>query len=98
MEDMTCKNSSESLESRLQCAADQLTDRIASIIGSFDKKFDDVLKPQAPFTAASYVQVSKALFSNLLGGIGYFYGDWRAAQNIRPGVRGRQRGVLGRCD
>jgi mannosyl-oligosaccharide glucosidase len=30
------------------------------------------------------VQVSKALFSNLLGGIGYFYGDWRADRTYAP--------------
>lgn len=70
--------------SKEDMTSDQVTERIAAIVNSFDKKYDEVLKPQAPFTAANYVQVSKALFSNLLGGIGYFYGDWRADRTYAP--------------
>jgi mannosyl-oligosaccharide glucosidase len=48
------------------------------MVTGFDEKFEQVLKPQAPFTKTKYSDISKALFSNLLGGIGYFYGDWKA--------------------
>lgn len=57
---------------------EDLTENLASTVVDFDKKFDKLFKPQAPFTSKSYSEMSKALLSNLLGGIGYFHGDWLA--------------------
>ncbi|QIX02503.1 hypothetical protein AMS68_008020 [Peltaster fructicola] len=42
---------------------------------TFDSLYGQIFKPQAPFTDSKYVEFSKSLFSNLIGGIGYFYGD-----------------------
>jgi mannosyl-oligosaccharide glucosidase len=43
-----------------------------------------LFKPQAPFGTRKYSELSKSLFSNLLGGIGYFYGDWKADRTYAP--------------
>ncbi|KJX93906.1 mannosyl-oligosaccharide glucosidase like protein [Zymoseptoria brevis] len=52
-----------------------ITSALKSTISSFSEKFVDVLKPQAPFDDKKYLGFSKSLFSNLIGGIGYFHGD-----------------------
>ena len=44
---------------------------------SFSKRFSEIFKPRAPFNKGRYEEFSKSLFSNLIGGIGYFYGDSR---------------------
>ena len=41
----------------------------------FRQRFKEVFKPASAFTAEKYDGFSKALFSNLLGGVGYFYGN-----------------------
>lgn len=61
-----------------------LSTGISTIANSFDKRFGSIFKPQAPFTASKYVEFSKSLFSNLLGGIGYFYGDWKVDRSEAP--------------
>jgi mannosyl-oligosaccharide glucosidase len=50
----------------------------------FDIRFGRVFKPQAPFASKKYLELSKSLFSNLLGGMGYFYGDWKADRSYAP--------------
>ena len=50
----------------------------------FKKKFDSLLKPVAPFTKAEYTTFSQSLFSNLLGGVGYFYGDSLVDRSYAP--------------
>ncbi|OJD18004.1 hypothetical protein AJ78_01961 [Emergomyces pasteurianus Ep9510] len=52
-----------------------LTEEIKSASASFSEKFRDVFSPLSPFDAAKYTEFSKTMFSNLVGGIGYFYGD-----------------------
>ena len=52
-----------------------LTKQIGTVLEGFDKKYAEVLAPRAPFQDKSYIEFSKGLFSNLIGGIGYFYGD-----------------------
>lgn len=56
-------------------STEYVTKQISNIKKSFDKKYLDVLKPQAPFAVSKFLDFSKSLFSNLIGGIGYFYGD-----------------------
>lgn len=56
-------------------SSDYVTKQIDSVKKAFDKKYVDVLKPQAPFTTSKYLDFAKSMFSNLIGGIGYFYGD-----------------------
>jgi mannosyl-oligosaccharide glucosidase len=61
----------------VKVTSDDLTAQIKSVTTSFSTRFADVFKPQAPFLKERYAEFSKSLFSNLIGGIGYFYGDSR---------------------
>ena len=64
--------------SKEELTSEVVTERLQSTIESFDMKFDKILRPKAPFESKQYSELSKSLFSNLLGGIRYFYGDWKA--------------------
>ncbi|KAI8943744.1 hypothetical protein NX059_001724 [Plenodomus lindquistii] len=57
--------------------SEDLTAQIASVTSGFSTRFTEIFKPQAPFVKERYEEFSKSLFSNLIGGIGYFYGDSR---------------------
>lgn len=41
---------------------------------SFPQRFEKVFPRQAPFNTPRYTHFARSLFSNLLGGIGYFHG------------------------
>lgn len=51
---------------------------------TFDARFDSIFKPAAPFNSGKYLEFSKSLFSNLLGGIGYFHGNSRVDRSYAP--------------
>ena len=51
-----------------------LTDAIQSALATFNSRFKSVYHPQAPFEDERHIKFSKSLLSNLMGGIGYFYG------------------------
>lgn len=55
--------------------SDDLTREIKETTESFGERFTSVFAPQAPFTADEYKTFGHSMFSNLLGGIGYFYGS-----------------------
>ncbi|EER43945.1 glucosidase I [Histoplasma capsulatum H143] len=52
-----------------------LTEEIEPASAFFSKKFKEVFPPLPPFNLPKYTEFSKAMFSNLVGGVGYFYGD-----------------------
>ncbi|KAK4893276.1 Processing alpha glucosidase I [Elasticomyces elasticus] len=52
-----------------------VTRAINRVVQSFDQKYKEVLQPSAPFNGGDHDRFSKSMFSNLIGGIGYFYGD-----------------------
>ncbi|EAW08719.1 mannosyl-oligosaccharide glucosidase [Aspergillus clavatus NRRL 1] len=54
---------------------ESLTKEIASVSELFSERFDKVIPPQSPFQTAEYSEFSKAMLSNLVGGIGFFHGD-----------------------
>ena len=54
--------------------SDQVSERITEIESDFDEKFSRVFKLTAPYNDKKYDKFTKTLFSNLLGGIGYFQG------------------------
>jgi mannosyl-oligosaccharide glucosidase len=61
-----------------------LTEQIKSVTTGFSDRFTNIFKPQAPFLKGRYEEFSKSLFSNLIGGIGYFYGDSRVDRSDDP--------------
>ncbi|KAF2672444.1 glycoside hydrolase [Microthyrium microscopicum] len=73
-----------SAESSKALTVEELTTDINTVVKSFDKKFEQLFQPQAPFKGDKYLEMSKALFSNLLGGIGYFHGDWVSDRSYAP--------------
>ncbi|KAH3664352.1 hypothetical protein WICMUC_005737 [Wickerhamomyces mucosus] len=55
---------------------DKLGSEIESSLVQFDEKFDRKFQLQAPFKGDSKYEIfSKEIISNLLGGLGYYYGD-----------------------
>lgn len=61
-----------------------LTKALKSTNTAFDEKYLDIHKPQSPFTSSKYLQFSKSMFSNLIGGIGYFHGDQLIDRSYAP--------------
>jgi mannosyl-oligosaccharide glucosidase len=51
---------------------------------SFETRFDSVLRPSASFSGKSYLEFSQALLSNLLAGLGYFYGNSKVDRSDSP--------------
>ncbi|KAE9974852.1 hypothetical protein EG328_003581 [Venturia inaequalis] len=74
--------SSSAAESEL--ASSDLSKGISEIVKTFDTRFDSIFKPAAPFNSGKYLDFSKSLFSNLLGGIGYFHGNSRVDRSYAP--------------
>jgi mannosyl-oligosaccharide glucosidase len=64
--------------------SNELTHQINSVTSGFSSRFTDIFKPQAPFVKERYEEFSKSLFSNLIGGIGYFFGDSRVDRSYDP--------------
>ena len=51
---------------------------------SFGERFSSIFAPKAPFTAEKYKRFGRSMFSNLIGGIGYFYGQSVADRSYAP--------------
>ncbi|KAI4914433.1 hypothetical protein J4E85_010496 [Alternaria conjuncta] len=64
--------------------SEHLTEQIDSVTSSFSTRFTDIFKPQTPFVKERYEEFGKSLFSNLIGGIGYFFGDSRVDRSYDP--------------
>lgn len=67
-----------------ELTSEDLTSGLKSATESFDKRFKELFKPQGTFSNKKYLEFSESLFSNLLGGIGYFYGDWKVDRSYAP--------------
>ncbi|KIW97396.1 uncharacterized protein Z519_02788 [Cladophialophora bantiana CBS 173.52] len=65
-------------------SSESLTKAISGSSNDFKKKFTEVFKPLAPFTKPAYTDFSASMFSNLFGGIGYFYGDSLVDRSYAP--------------
>jgi mannosyl-oligosaccharide glucosidase len=57
---------------------------IADTSKSFRAKFADIFAPEEPFTDPKYNKFSQAMLSNLVGGIGHFYGDSLVDRSYAP--------------
>ncbi|CAN9134571.1 unnamed protein product [Alternaria alternata] len=64
--------------------SEHLTQQIDSVTSGFSARFTDIFKPQPPFVKERYEEFGKSLFSNLIGGIGYFFGDSRVDRSYDP--------------
>lgn len=65
-------------------SSEDLTREIKETTESFGDRFTSVFKPQAPFTADKYAKFGRSMFSNLIGGIGYFYGQHVTDRSYAP--------------
>ncbi|KAK6349811.1 Processing alpha glucosidase I [Orbilia brochopaga] len=54
--------------------SDIVTEKIEEYHNHFGARFDEIFKRQPPFDDAKYEPFARELFSNLLGGIGFFHG------------------------
>lgn len=64
--------------------ATELTEKIATVNKKLKSRFSKVHAPAVPFTSPPFEQFSSSLFSNLIGGIGYFYGDQIIDRSYAP--------------
>ncbi|KAJ5984938.1 hypothetical protein N7522_012134 [Penicillium canescens] len=64
--------------------SETLTKEIKDASASFSETFDKVLPPQTPFDSPKYSEFSKAMLSNLIGGIGFFHGDDVVDRSANP--------------
>ena len=58
-----------------QTSSDDLTMKIKEASKSFGSRFEKLFAPKPPYDKAKYSKFARSMFSNLVGGIGYFYGD-----------------------
>jgi mannosyl-oligosaccharide glucosidase len=57
-----------------EMTSEDITREIKVASESFGERFSGVFDLKAPYTAEKYQNFGKSMFSNLIGGIGYFYG------------------------
>jgi mannosyl-oligosaccharide glucosidase len=67
-----------------EMTSNSLTEGIQDALNTFDKRFQAVYTPQAPFKDEQHVKFSQSLVSNLMGGIGYFYGTSKVDVSSSP--------------
>jgi len=70
-----------------------LSSELKNTVHSFEGKFSYVFRPNAPFDSGDHLKFSQSLFSNLQGGLGYFYGNNSVEKphgegNIKKGTEG----------
>lgn len=61
-----------------------LTEGIEDALSTFGKRFQSVYSPSAPFQDEQHVKFSQSLLSNLIGGIGFFYGTSKVDVSSAP--------------
>lgn len=57
---------------------------LSKTTSAFSERFSQVLAPKAPFDKPKYEKFAKSMFSNLVGGIGFFYGDSVVDKSYAP--------------
>ncbi|PHH69374.1 hypothetical protein CDD82_7805 [Ophiocordyceps australis] len=55
-----------------------------SVSAAFAQRFQRIFGAKAPFDSAKYTAFAKSMFSNLLGGVGYFYGEQLVDRSYAP--------------
>ena len=64
--------------------AEDLTQGIKTATANFSSRFSKILAPKAPFDKLKYDTFARSMFSNLVGGIGYFHGDSVVDRSYAP--------------
>lgn len=67
-----------------EITSEVLTEEISKVTQSFEQRFRDVFKLREPFDQPKYQKFARSMFSNLFGGIGYFYGDSVVDRSYAP--------------
>ncbi|OWB76626.1 hypothetical protein B5S32_g780 [[Candida] boidinii] len=60
---------------------ENLDESITSALNKFDEKFSRNFQLKAPFNSDKFIKFGKEMLSQLMGGIGYFYGDQQVDRN-----------------
>lgn len=63
---------------------EDVTQAISTTSSAFDARFSSIFEFKSPFKAEKYQQFGKSMFSNLLGGVGYFYGQQMIDRSYAP--------------
>ncbi|CAG9954091.1 unnamed protein product [Clonostachys rosea f. rosea IK726] len=58
-----------------ELTSEDVTRQIKATSKAFEERFAKTFKLQKPFTSEKFQKFAKSMFSNLLGGIGYFHGE-----------------------
>ncbi|KAF4984228.1 hypothetical protein FZEAL_516 [Fusarium zealandicum] len=64
--------------------SEDVTEEIKRTSETFNERFSNIFKFKKPFTAEKYKKFGKSMFSNLLGGIGYFHGHQIIDRSYAP--------------
>jgi mannosyl-oligosaccharide glucosidase len=75
--------------------SDLLTSKIKQNSEAFSKRFNKIFKRQAPYNTQKYLKFSHTMFSNLLGGIGYFYGTSKVDRSNAEAYTEEEEGFWG---
>lgn len=67
-----------------QLSKGDVTKAISSVSGAFADRFSSIFELKKPFKAEKYREFGKSMFSNLLGGVGYFYGKQMIDRSYAP--------------
>ncbi|KAG6016370.1 hypothetical protein E4U43_003755 [Claviceps pusilla] len=67
-----------------ELTSDHVTKALESASQSFSDRFSAIFDLQAPFKADKYQKFGKSMFSNLLGGVGYFHGQQMIDRSYAP--------------
>jgi mannosyl-oligosaccharide glucosidase len=74
--------SSESSDREL--TSDDIAREVEQTTEAFGQRFSSVFPLRAPFNAEKYKKFGRSMFSNLIGGIGYFYGQSVVDRSYAP--------------
>jgi mannosyl-oligosaccharide glucosidase len=74
--------SSESSDREL--TSDDIAREVEQTTEAFGQRFSSVFPLKAPFNAEKYKKFGRSMFSNLIGGIGYFYGQSVVDRSYAP--------------
>lgn len=67
-----------------ELTSEDITREIEQTSASFSERFSSIFELKAPYTAEKYKRFGKSMFSNLLGGIGYFHGHQLIDRSYAP--------------